>query len=100
MMISHHNWFVSTIRKHIHPNKALSGRGQAVGVDEAVGYGVIISALEIIEAGFGVVVVAPVAEGIDLCHGAGGVGELTPGVVGVAGNQGSAFVEQTKNVTL
>ena len=61
---------------------------------------IVVSALEVVEAGFGVVVVASVAERVDLCHGAGGVGNLTPGVVGVAGNQGSAFIEQTKNVTL
>ena len=65
-----------------------------------MGYGVIVTRLQIVEAGFGVVVVATVAEGIDLCHGAGGVGELTPGVVGVAGNHGSAGIDKAKNVTL
>ena len=47
---------------------------------------VIISAVEIIKAGFGIVIIPPVAEGVFVAHGvAGGVGDgaVAPGVVAV-----------------
>ena len=53
--------------------------------------GVVISALEIVEAGFGVVVIAPVAQGIDAGHCAGAGEQITPCVVGVLRNEGSTI---------
>ena len=50
---------------------------------------VIIPAIQVIQPGFGIVVVPPVAEGILIAHGvAGGVGDgaVAPGVVGVFRN--------------
>ena len=50
---------------------------------------VIVSAIEIVQPGFGVVIIPPVAEGILVAHGvAGGVGDgaFAPGVVVVLGH--------------
>ena len=44
------NWIIIAIRKHIEPEKALSGAAVGVGVEEALNDGVVISALEVIEA--------------------------------------------------
>ena len=41
---------------------ALAGAGVAVGVDETVGYGVVITGLQVIEAGFCVVVIATIVK--------------------------------------
>ena len=41
---------VVAIREHIAPEEALAGGGEAVGVDEAADRGVVIAALQIIEA--------------------------------------------------
>ena len=46
--------------------------------------GVVVAGLEAIEAGFGVVVVAAIAEGIDACHSAGAADDIAPCVIGVA----------------
>ena len=46
--------------------------------------GVIVAALEIIEAGFGVVVVAAIAERVNACHSAGAADDIAPCVIGVA----------------
>ena len=60
-----------------------------IRTDEAAKFRAIVSAVEIVQPGLGIVVVPPVAEGILFAHGvAGGVGNgaLAPGVVAVGGN--------------
>ena len=50
---------------------------------------VIIAAVQIVQPGFGIIIIPPVAEGVLIAHGvAGGVGDsaLAPGVVAVGGN--------------
>ena len=62
---------------------------KAVCTDKPPELRVIISAVEIIKAGFGIVIIPPVAEGVFVAHGvAGGVGDgaVAPGVVAVGGN--------------
>ena len=57
-----------------------------IRADEPPELRVIISAVEIIKAGFGIVIIPPVAEGVFVAHGvADGVGDgtLAPGVVAV-----------------
>ena len=43
---------IIAVRKHIVPKEALAGGGVAVGVDKSAEGGVVISALEVIEARF------------------------------------------------
>ena len=52
-------------------------------INDSVNRRVVISALEVVEARLGVVVVAAVAEGVGVCEGAGGGQYLAVGVVGV-----------------
>ena len=53
-------------------NKPLTGGSIRISVDEPSCGGVIIAGLEVIEAAFGIVVVATVAEGVPLGQFAGG----------------------------
>ena len=50
--------------------------------------GVVVAALEVIEAGFGVIVVTAIPEGVLLGHFAGGGADIAVGVVFVGGDQG------------
>ena len=59
-------------------------RNIAVGINEPAELGVVVTGFEVVEAGVGIEVVAPVAEGVDVGHVAGGGEDLAPGVVGVA----------------
>ena len=45
------NWIIPTVRKHIVPEEALAGAAVGVCVEEALDGGVIISGLQVIEAG-------------------------------------------------
>lgn len=51
-----------SIRKHIVPEEALTGGGEGVSVDEALYNWVIITALEVIELRFCIVIVATKAD--------------------------------------
>ena len=91
---------VFTVRKHIVPQEALAGAGVAVSVEESAEGGVVVSGLQVIEARFGVVVVAAVAQGVDGCQAAGGGQGAAVGVVGVAGHCGTGGVDQMDDVAL
>ena len=82
----------------------MAGGDEGVGVDEAAEFGVIISALEIIESRFMVVDIATVAEGIEGAeggsHGMGNVNAVAPGVVGVGYNLCTGAVQNRNNITL
>ena len=45
------NRIITTIRKHVVPEEALASAAIGVGVEEALNNGVVISGLEVIEAG-------------------------------------------------
>ena len=49
-IVSSARWVVVTVRKHIVPEEAGAGGGVAVGIQEALDDGVVISGLEVIEA--------------------------------------------------
>ena len=79
------NGTIQAVRKHIEPGEALAGAAVGVGVEEALDDWVVISALQIVEPGFGIAVVAPVAQRIDVCDGAGLGEHIAPGVVAILG---------------
>ena len=56
---------VIAVRKHVVPDKPLAGAGVAVGVEEAAQGGIVISALEVIEARLGNAVLSSVAKEVD-----------------------------------
>ena len=83
------NGVIPAIGKHIAAGNALSCGNKSVRADKPPELRVIISAVEIIKPGLGVVIIPSVAEGVFVAHGvAGGVGDgaVAPGVVAVLGH--------------
>ena len=82
----------------------MPGRGEGIGVQESADLGVIISALEVVESGFGVVDVAAVTEGVQgaegRCQGACCGKRVAPGIVGVVYYCCAAAVQDSGHVTL
>ena len=93
-------WAIPAIREHIKPGEALSRATVGIRIQETLNYGVVISALQIVEPGFGIAVVAPVAQRIDVCDGAGLGEHVAPGVVGILGVDRAALVVELDHVTL
>ena len=77
----------------------MPGAGVGIGIEEAAHGGVIVAGLEIIETVLVIVVIAAIAEGVEICKGGAGclfvdevvatavedAGQLAPRVVGVGG---------------
>ena len=99
-MIRLNNWVIVAIRKHVIAKNSLPCAGVAVGIDKPAGLGIVISALQIVKPGFGIVVVSPVPQGIDLGHAASCLLDLAVGVIAVAGDLGSAAVDQIRHISL
>ena len=91
---------VSAVGKHIAASQVLSSGCVFVRIDEAADQGVIIAGLEVIEAGFGIVVIAAIAQGVDCGHGAGGGIYLAVGVVGIGSYPGSGRIDKVHDITL
>ena len=60
---------IIAICKHIVPQDALAGGSEGIAVQESPDDGVIISALQVIETGFGIAVVTSVAQGGEIGDG-------------------------------
>jgi len=97
-------WIVQAISKHIVAQEALSGGYKSISIDKSANFGIIIPALEVIEAGFGVVDIAAVAQGVVGAEGgskvAGGGKGFAPGIVGVADHCRAAAVEDGGYIAL
>ena len=82
----------------------MAGRCESVGVEEAADFGIVVSALQVIEAGFGVVDIAAVAQGVMGTEGGskvtGGGKRPAPGIVGVADHCRAAAVEDGGYIAL
>ena len=82
----------------------MSGGCKRIGVQESADFGVIISALEVVQPGFGIVDVATVAQGVQDAEGgsevAGGGEGVTPGVVGVGDDGCAAGAQDGSYITL
>ena len=91
---------ISAICEHIISGQVLSCGCVFVRIDEAADQGIVIAALEVIEAGFGIVIVAAIAEGVDCGHGAGGGIYLAVGVVGIRGHPGAGRIDKVHHVAL
>ena len=85
--VGHVHGIVETVGKKIVALHISTNASQyRVNVDKSPELRVIIAAVQVIQPGFGIVIVPPVAEGILIAHGvAGGVGDsaFAPGVVAV-----------------
>lgn len=109
-MVNKHNRVILTIREHIGAEEAVGvGGGEGVGVNEPADGRVIVAALEVVEAGLGVVVIATVAKRVDvpdegvirslfavfIVHGI-----VAPRAVVVRRNERTGGIQQRNDVTL
>ena len=94
------NRIITTICKHIVADEALSGAGITVRINEPANLGVIVAALEIVEAGFGIVIVAAVAERVNLCEVTCCGNDFTIGVVIICRNLIAGSIDQIHYVAL
>ena len=66
----------------------MTSRNQRIRINESADGGVVVSALQVIEPGLFVEVVAAVAEGVQGCKATGLSEDVTPGVVGIGCDEG------------
>ena len=81
-------------------DKALSCGGIAVRIHKSSCSGVVIAGLEVIEAAFGIVIVATVAKRVLLGQRTGGGQDLAVGVIGITRHGIAAGVHQSHNIAL
>ena len=109
--IDHHHRVILAIGKHVGAAEAAVCGYIPIRIDKAPGHGVVVTGVQVVEAGFLVKVVAAVAQGVDVGNVAGvprdvvalpvGDGEnIAPGVVGIFCRQVAVFVRQPDDVPL
>ena len=103
--IAHIHWIVHAIAEKVIGTNISTNTGyRIIRVDKAADSGVIIPALEIVQACFSVVEVPAVAEGVEIAqcvgHGAGGGQRIAPCVIGVRHHLRAAAVDQLGHVAL
>ena len=94
------NRIVPTIGEHIVTNESLASSGIGIRINESTDFRVVVSRLEVIEAGLMVEDVAAVAQGIDIGMRAEGRGGLAVGIVPVAGSNVAVDIHQPDHITL
>ena len=85
-VVNSHNRIISTVGIHIVAGVALAGGDIAVSINKPASDGVVVTGVEVIKSGFGVVVIAAVAEGVvhaDSACGRAGNGNACAPCVGV-----------------
>ena len=55
---------IQTVGKHVIAQDALAGACIGVGIDESAQFGIIITGLEVVERGLGIVIISTIAEGM------------------------------------
>ena len=109
--IYHYNRVILAIGKHVGAAEAAVCGYIPIRIDKAPGHGVVVTGVQVVEAGFLVKVVAAVAQGVDVGNVAWvprdvvalpvGDGEnIAPGVVGIFCRQVAVFVRQPDDVPL
>ena len=92
---------IATICKHIVTQEILSCRSKGIRIDESAGTGIVVTALQVVEPGFSVVVVATVADGIDRCQRTARLKNIAPCVILVLCNSCAVTtVDNTNNIAL
>ena len=89
------------------PQQALTCGCESIRVEESADFGIIVSALEVVKAAFGVEDIAAVAQGVMLAQGggqsAGAVvagGMAAPGIVGIGYHRCAGTVQNGGNIAL
>lgn len=103
-MVNEHDRIILAIREHIGAEEAVGvGGGEGVGVNEPADGRVIVAALEVVEAGLGIVVIAAVAQGVEVADRCVAVvvhRAITPGIIVVGRSEFAARIEDGGHVAL
>ena len=96
---------VETIRKQVIAlHRPTYSSYNTIRIDKPSGFGIIVTALEVVQSRFGIIEVPAIAEGVQLTqcvgHGAGGGQRITPCVIGVRHHLRAAAVDQSGHVAL
>ena len=94
------DWIIPTICKHIVSNKPLTGRRIRISVNEPSCGWVIIAGLEVIEAAFGIKVIATVTKWVFLGQDTGSGQDLAVGVIGITRHGIATGIHHTHHVAL
>ena len=86
--IAHIHWIVHAIAEKVIATNISTNTGyRIIRVDESPGFGIIVTALEVVQPRLRIVDIPTVAEGVQLAqsvgHGAGGGQRIAPRVIGV-----------------
>jgi len=108
--ITPHHRIIPAISKHIAPGKHVPSHKQTVRIEESPPLGIIVAGLEIIQCGVAVIVIAAIAQGIqvgdmalagDVCSaGILDGNQLAPGIVNVAADDVALVVVDAGDVAL
>jgi len=99
-----HHRIIATISIHIVADQITVCVDITISVEESTGYGVIVSALQVVERGFGIVVVSTVAERVirGICIitcGVQNVGRMvSPSIVRVGNHLGARFIVNRNDI--
>ena len=99
-IINSNNGIIATVGKHIATQETLARRSKGIRIDESADGGIVVTALEVVEPGFSVVVVATVADGINSSHGAAGINHIAPGIVAILRNSCASAVDNPDDIAL
>ncbi len=103
-VICSRNGIIATVSEHITSSHALASTGIIVGIDEPAHFGVVITALEVVQPGICVVDVTTVPQGIvdsqGRSHGAADAENLAPGIIGVSNDRRAVEIHQHNYVAL
>lgn len=99
--ITSHNRIVLAVGKHIVAENALAGGNECVGTNESAPLRVVITGLQVVQTGFLIIHISPVAERIEntkgICHRASGRNGVAPGIIAVVDNRSSGAISQLYN---
>lgn len=109
-MVNEHDRIILAICEHIGAEEAVGvGGGEGVGVNEPAVGKVVVPALEVVEARFAVVIIAAVAQGVDVGD-AGGISEdfrtavvhcaVAPCIIVVERDHSARRIKDGRHVTL
>ncbi len=94
------NGIISAVGKRIIPQEALTSAYITIHIDKSTDSSIIVAGLEVVEAGFIIVVITAITDRVHFRHIAGGAGEFAVGVVFVRGYLIAAFVHHVHHVAL
>lgn len=102
IIISTHHRVVIAIHKEVLVIQPICGQYsiRAISIDEPAHFGIIIAVGQVIELGFGIIIVSTVPQRVDFSQAAAGGNELAPGVVFVGGKHIAVDVLNAGDVAL